>query len=132
MNFQRLILLAILPLLLASCASSNLGGKTILFYGNTCPHCRTLEETFTTYQVEEKFQFERKEVYDNKANANLLGVAASNCGMNPNTVGVPFLYAEDKCFIGIPDIEKYVSEKTGIQFSSQTIQNQSSPSATVN
>jgi len=112
-------------LLLVSC---NKADQTILFYGDTCPHCRDLEENFAKLGVDQKFQYEKKEVYNDKANANLLGAKAGYCGLNTNNIGVPFLYAQGKCFVGVPDIEKYVSEKTGIIFEASTSAMQASGS----
>jgi len=129
MQKLNLIILVISLLFFSACTNTGINGKTVLFYGNTCPHCQDLEESFAKFGVEEKFSFERKEVYENKSNANLMGVAAANCGLNPNRVGVPFLYAEDKCFMGVPDIQKYVSEKTGINFEASSSAQEASTAA---
>ncbi len=86
----------------------------IFFYGNTCPHCKDVEEWMENNKIKEKMEIIKKEVYDNKANAQELSLAAQSCGLDTNNIGVPFLYAENKCFIGTPDIINYLSEKAGL------------------
>jgi glutaredoxin len=83
----------------------------IFFYGNTCPHCEDVEEWIEDNKIEEKIDIIKKEVYDNRENAQELSLAAQNCGLNTNSIGVPFLYAENKCYVGTPDIVSYLSQK---------------------
>jgi glutaredoxin len=86
----------------------------IFFYGNTCPHCKDVEEWMENNKIKEKMEIIKKEVYDNKANAQELSLVAQRCGLDPSSIGVPFLYAEDKCFIGTTDIINYLSKKAGL------------------
>jgi len=86
----------------------------VFYYGNTCPHCEIVEEWFQDNQVEEKMTFQKKEVYDNQANANELTKVAVSCGLDANSIGVPFLYSEGKCLIGSPDIIEYFANKLNI------------------
>ncbi len=88
--------------------------EPVFYYGNTCPHCEIVEEWFQANQVEEKMTFQKKEVYDNQANANELTKVAISCGLDANNIGVPFLYAEGKCLIGSPDIIEYFANKLNI------------------
>jgi len=129
MKIVKLILLILFPLILTACGNSDLDGRTILFFGNTCPHCQELDKTFEQFGVGENFLFEHLEVYENKENANLLGTAALNCGLNTKNIGVPFLYAENECYVGNPEILKYVSEKTGIDFEASSSAKEASLSA---
>lgn len=132
MQKAPLFLIAIFSLVLSSCTKPYLRGKTILFYGDTCPHCLELEKTLEEKQVAQQFSFERKEVYQDKTNAALLGEAAKSCGLPTDQIGVPFLYAEEKCFTGVPEIEKYISEKTGINFEASQSAKEASDSAVNN
>jgi len=84
----------------------------VFFYGNTCPHCKDVEEWMTKNKIEEKMPIVKKEVYDNRANSLELAEAAKSCGFPTDSIGVPFLFAEGKCLIGTPDITKYLSDKT--------------------
>lgn len=83
----------------------------IFFYGNTCPHCADVEEWMKDNNIENKIKITKKEVYDNKQNSQELVETAKKCGLPTDSIGVPFLYAEEKCLVGIPDIINYLSEK---------------------
>ena len=86
----------------------------IFFYGNTCPHCKDVEEWMENNKIEDKLEIIKKEVYDNRENAQELSLAAQKCGLDANNISVPFLYAENKCLIGTPDIVNYLSQKAGL------------------
>jgi glutaredoxin len=87
----------------------------IFFYGNTCPHCADVERWMEENKIEEKIEIVKKEVYDNKTNAEELVKSAKSCGLDTSAIGVPFLYTpEGKCLIGTPDIENYLKAKAGL------------------
>lgn len=81
------------------------------FYGNTCPHCADVEKWMKENKVEEKIEIVKKEVYENKQNAKELESAATACKLPTDSIGVPFLFVEGKCYIGSPEVIKYLSEK---------------------
>ncbi|HCP08464.1 MAG TPA: hypothetical protein DIT25_01545 [Candidatus Moranbacteria bacterium] len=85
-----------------------------LFYGRECSHCKNLEKFMKENKIEEKVEYDYIEVWHNKINANILMEKAKECGISEDKVGVPFLYAEGKCSIGGPDVEKFFKEKAGI------------------
>jgi glutaredoxin len=86
--------------------------KTLtFFYGNTCPHCADVEKWMKENKVEEKINIVKKEVYENKQNAKELESAATICKLPTDSIGVPFLFAEGKCYIGSPDVISYLLEK---------------------
>ncbi len=93
-------------------------GEPVFYYGNTCPHCKEVEEWFKTNKIAEKIKFSQKEVYDNRQNAAELSKVAASCGLDTASIGVPFLYAEDECLVGTPDIIGYFSKKLNIEASS--------------
>jgi len=116
--FTITVLLLIVSLLSVVILGSK-GKKTdtkvlVFFYGNTCPHCKDVEEWMENNKIKEKMEIIKKEVYDNNANAQELSLAAQSCGLDTNNIAVPFLYAENKCFIGTPDIVNYLSQKAGL------------------
>ena len=84
--------------------------KTILFYGDTCPHCEKVEEYINSHNLESKVPFRRLEVFNNQANASLLGKKASTCGMKADTVGVPFLYDGSKCYMGDEEVMSFFKQ----------------------
>lgn len=88
----------------------------IFFYGNTCPHCREVEEWMAENMIEEKMEIVKKEVYDNRANSLELTQAAKSCGLPTDSIGVPFLYTTDKqCLVGTPDITAYLAKQVSEQ-----------------
>lgn len=84
----------------------------ILFYGEECPHCKNVEKYLDENKVAEKIQFSEREVYHDEANAALMAEKAKQCGYDENNLGVPFLWTEEKCFMGDVDIIQYFKEKT--------------------
>lgn len=87
-------------------------GGIIYFYGIGCPHCAKVEEYLKENNVESKIQFEKKEVYQNQENLDLLIQKAKKCGIKENEVGVPFLWDGLKCIIGDVDIINFFRQKT--------------------
>ena len=83
----------------------------IFFYGDTCPHCKNVEKYFQDNEMHSKVNFAEKEVYKNPANAKLLADKAKICGIKEDEVGVPFLWADEKCYIGDEEIIKFFNEK---------------------
>ncbi len=113
------ILLVLFPLALAGCSLQSkpaetvdtLAGKTILYYGSSCPHCKIVEQYMDDNKVAEKMTIEQKEVYGNQANAKEMAAVASRCGLSTNKIGVPFLWVENKCLVGDVDINNYFKTK---------------------
>lgn len=85
--------------------------QIVFYYGETCPHCREVEEWMKKNKIEEKIKIEKKEVWSNQANAQELSLVAQKCNLNPNNIGVPFLYSDGKCYIGTPAVKKAIEEK---------------------
>ncbi len=83
----------------------------VYFYGAECPHCIDTLKFLEDNKIAEKVPFEKKEVWHNQSNAKELSARAKACGIAEDIVGVPFLYADGKCFVGTPDVEAYFSEK---------------------
>jgi glutaredoxin len=89
--------------------------QIILFYGTGCPHCAIVDEYLEENNVKEKVAFAHKEVYFNRTNAKKLEEKASACGMPTNSIGVPFLWDGEKCFVGDKDIIDFFKQKINIQ-----------------
>jgi len=89
----------------------------ILFYGNTCPHCKVVEEFITKNQIDQKLKISQLEVYSNQSNSTLFADTVKNiCPEEIKTegLGVPFLVdpKDKKCFVGSTPITDYLSEKS--------------------
>jgi glutaredoxin len=83
----------------------------ILFYGDTCPHCKVVEDYIAANNVRAKIKFQELEVYENKDNAALLGKYAERCGIDTNQIGVPFFYNGQTCLIGQDEIINYFKQQ---------------------
>lgn len=83
----------------------------VLFYGDTCPHCKIVDAYVEENKIKEKIAFVDKEVYNNRANALELQKKAEICGLPSDNIGVPFLFDNGRCLIGDKDIIDYFSSK---------------------
>lgn len=95
-------------------ASDGSVSDIVFYYGEECPHCKEVEKFFVENKVEEKVKFLKKETWHNAANANELKSRAKTCGIPEKEMGVPLLFAEGKCYVGSPDVEKYFREKMSL------------------
>jgi glutaredoxin len=89
--------------------------QIILFYGDGCPHCAIVEEYIKENNINDKISFAQKEVYYNQNNAKELEVKAKICGLETDSIGVPFLWDGEKCLIGDQDIINFFKQKTNEQ-----------------
>ena len=86
----------------------------VYYYGEECPNCKDVAEFIDENGIDERVEFEKKEIWGNKENAEELKLVVEKCGLDFNEIGVPFLYADGECLIGTPDVEKRFREKAGI------------------
>ena len=95
--------------------SGNPNSPIVYYYGKECPHCKDLEKFLEENNIAEKVSFAKKEVWHNLRNSSEMQKRADECGIEKSSMGVPFVWAEGKCFVGGPDAEKFFREKAGIQ-----------------
>jgi len=108
-NWKFIIIIVVVIAIFALMAFSQ--PKMILFYGDTCPHCEVVEEFIAENNIKEKIQFKELEVYNNKANAQLLYKKATSCGLDVEQgVGVPFFFDGKNCLLGNKDIIDFLSK----------------------
>lgn len=80
----------------------------ILYYGETCPHCKVVEQYISDNKINNIIQ---REVYNNQENAKDLNEKAVKCGMERKNIGVPFLYYNATCLVGDQDIINFLKER---------------------
>lgn len=90
----------------------------VYYYGEGCPHCKAIDEFISANGIADKVSFDKKEVWNNKDNASELQRRAQVCNIQPEGMGVPFVYAAGKCFISEPDVKKFFAEKANINIES--------------
>lgn len=85
----------------------------ILYYGETCPHCKIVEEYIAANELDAKIEMTKKEVYNNRINQSDLVNKARSCGMVGRSVGVPMLWdkTSGKCYSGDVEIIDYLKSK---------------------
>ncbi len=85
------------------------------FYGQECSHCQEVEKFLTENKIADTVKFDMVEVWHNNANAKILSQKAQGCGIAPDEVGVPFLFAKGKCYIGTMEVENFFKQAAKIQ-----------------
>lgn len=83
----------------------------VIYFSTTCSHCKEVEDWIEQVGADEHLTLQRKEVSQDRQNAIELTQVATDCGVNTNRVGVPFMYAGKKCFIGKLEILDYLKKK---------------------
>lgn len=94
----------------------------IYYYGAECPHCHAINEFIDQNDIASKVEFTKKEVWHDKANSEEMAERAKACGIDPNNIGVPFIYDQEKntCTMGEPDVRKLFSDRAGLGGASDT------------
>ncbi len=89
----------------------------ILFYGQECPHCQIVEKYIADNSVKDKISFPQYEVNHNQANADFMLKKQEACAQfDKNNIGaVPFLWTQDKCYLGQEEIIQFFKDKTSGQ-----------------
>lgn len=88
----------------------------ILFWGDGCPHCATLDKYINDNKLNDKFKINRKEVWYNKTNQALLESTVKSCQPAIDTsggMGVPFAYinSSKSCLVGDQPIIDWLNGK---------------------
>ena len=83
----------------------------ILFYSDSCPHCKIVEQYIKDNNVKNYLVFDELEVSANPANAQLLVKEAASCGLPTEGLVVPFFFDGTNCFVGDQEIIKYFESK---------------------
>ena len=87
----------------------------IFFYGDTCPHCKNVEDFIKANNIDKKVKYAMLEVFHDQNNAALLLQKAQICGINQNQLGVPLVWDGKKCYMGEPDVTNFFKAQAGIK-----------------
>lgn len=86
--------------------------EMILFFGDTCPHCKTVDTYISDNGIRNKLEFQELEVFNNPNNSRLLTQKAKQCGISTvGGVGVPLFFDGEKCFQGSEPIIDFLKTK---------------------
>jgi len=92
----------------------NIEGGIIYYYSFTCGHCKDVNAFLEKNDIASKVNFVKKEISENRENSKELSEVAQKCGLNPSSIGVPFLFADGKCYIGGPNVEAFFAKAAGL------------------
>lgn len=84
---------------------------TILTYywGDGCPHCKIVADFMSSWNKKDTVKIDKKEVWNNAANANELRARYTYCNVPQSQMGVPLLFTPDgKCYSGDTPIIDYL------------------------
>ncbi len=88
----------------------------VLYYGDTCPHCKNVDAYVAENAIHEKVVFTEKEVYRDRANAAEMRGVVDRCGVGS---GVPLLWDGETCRVGDQDIIAFFADKIGADMPAQ-------------
>ncbi len=85
----------------------------VLFYGEGCQQCKTVDTYLAKNKVIEKIPFVRLEVFDNMENRNVLSDKAQACGIPTHDIGVPFVWVgpQQTCILGYLDVIEFFKQR---------------------
>ncbi len=85
----------------------------ILFFHSECLYCAKVDDYLAANKVEAKVDFVRLNVLQSDYNRNELQDKAQLCGLEVETIGVPFLWdgPSKRCVIGYIDIIDFFRQK---------------------
>ena len=96
---------------LISPAQINQPNELILFYGDNCPHCHTVDDYIKDNRINQQLNIINKEVYNNQKNADELRSVAQQCGIPLNALGVPLLWSGQDCLVGDQPIINFLNDQ---------------------
>lgn len=86
----------------------------VYYYGEECSHCHELSKFLEDNKIAGKVSFVKKEIWHDRKNAREMDGRADRCNIAKKERGVPFIWADGKCFVGGPDAEKFFKERAGM------------------
>lgn len=106
---QALIMLGIAAIFIGAIIYAKKSPEMILFYSDSCPHCKNVEAYINENEIKDKIKFAEKEVSNNQANAALLERKARQCNLDTTQgIGVPFFFDGKNCLMGDTPIINYL------------------------
>lgn len=95
--------------------NTNLPEGIVLYYGDTCPHCKIVDEFIINNNVSSKINITNKEVFNNPLNQAEFLRVIKQCNIKSSQAGVPLLYSEGTCYSGDVEVIDFIKEKIGVQ-----------------
>jgi glutaredoxin-related protein len=85
----------------------------ILYYGNSCPHCKIVEEYIKKNDLSSKLKIAQKEVSQNQGNQKEFIEIAKTCKLDVNNLVVPTILdaKNSQCYIGDQPIINFLNQQ---------------------
>lgn len=79
------------------------------YWGDGCPHCKVVADFMSSWSKKDTIKIDKKEVWNNAANAREMQARYTFCNIPPSQMGVPLLFTpEGKCYSGDQPIIDYL------------------------
>ncbi len=88
--------------------------EPILFWGTTCPYCKVVKEEIVDQGLDTKVSINELEIYENKDNLKIFQEKIEICKISSNNAGVPLLFSEGECFVGVEPILTKLNKMAGV------------------
>lgn len=83
----------------------------VYYYGQECTHCKNIDKFILDNKIGSRISFNQKEVWHEPINDMEMRERAKGCDLDPEKVGVPFLWAKGKCYMGEVEVEKFLKSE---------------------
>jgi len=85
----------------------------MIFYGDTCPHCKKVNEYIVANNIDKVIKLQHLEVYNDKSNLELMKQKLELCKnlSDDDKGGVPFMYSSETCLVGDQPIIDFLKAK---------------------
>ncbi len=94
-----------------SSGSYPLPTELIYYWGDGCPHCKIVSDFLSSWDKKDTVEIDKKEVWNNVANAKELKARYEYCKVPQSQMGIPLLFTpEGKCYSGDTPIIDYLKK----------------------
>lgn len=83
----------------------------VYYFGTECTRCKNIDKFIAENKIGSKISFVQKEVWHDGSNDMEMRERARECRLDPEKVGVPFLWVEGICYMGEVEVEKFLKNQ---------------------
>lgn len=97
--------------LAASTQNADFQTDVVYYFAEQCTRCKNVEKFIADNKISDKISFAKKEVLLDQVNDMEMKERARECTLDPDKVGVPFLWARGKCYVGEVEVQKFLKNE---------------------
>ncbi|VVB52548.1 Uncharacterised protein [uncultured archaeon] len=105
------VVVAVVAVLSVLSSSKKSQDSVNFFYGETCPHCKAVEQFIADNNINATLNIIGKEVSSNRDNLAEMSSYARKCGLSGDTLEVPFVAANGRCYMGEEEVTSFFRSK---------------------